>query len=85
MEAGVEVYLAYYAIDGLKMAGVFCYFEIKCFSGYSTIYVFKIRKTQIIAIIAHRDLRTSKDLPQSGNRSLILVMSVPFYIISPKN
>ena len=67
MEAGVEVYLAY-AIDGLKMSGVFCYFEIKCFSGYSTIYVFKIRKTQIIAIIAHRDLRIPKDLPQSGNR-----------------
>ena len=67
MEAGMEVYLAY-ASDGLKMSGVFCYFEIKCFSGYSTIYVFKIRKTQIIAIIAHRDLRIPKDLPQSGNR-----------------
>ena len=67
MDAEVEVYLAY-AIDGLKMSGVFCYFEMKCFSGYSTIYVFKIRKLQIIAIIAPRDFRIPNDLPQSGNR-----------------
>ena len=57
----MEVYLEI-AIDGLKMPGVFCYFEIKCFSGYSIIYVFKIRKLQIIAIIAHREISRGEEL-----------------------